>query len=172
MGLWKIINRLTLMLGVMGITSILGAEIAKSEESTLKNEVNAVSNLMYAVNPPGVNIPGISQAMVVNDGKIMYLSGHIAMGADGNFVGDTVEEQLKQVMANMAYTLKEAGADFSNVARLTVYVRDYDISMLEGIRKIRDQFVNQDLPPASALIGVAALFHPGALVEVDAVVVF
>lgn len=163
------LNRMIVV--AVGMIALLASEATKANESNVKKEINVPAK-MYAVNPPGVNIPGISQAMVVNEGKIMYMSGHIAMGPNGDFVGDTVEEQLKQVMSNLAYTLKEAGADFSNVARLTVYIRDYDISMLDGVRNVRDQFVNQELPPASALIGVAALFHPNALVEVDAVVVF
>ena len=130
-----------------------------------------VMDKMYAVNPPGANIPGISQAMVVNDGKLMFLSGHVAINAEGAFSGSTVEEQLEQVLANIALTLKEANADFSNVARVTIYVKDYDLSMLPVIRQVRDKFVNSEKPPASALIGVASLFHPESLVEVDAIAV-
>jgi 2-iminobutanoate/2-iminopropanoate deaminase len=34
-----------------------------------------------------------------------------------------------------------------------------------------DRFIEAALPPAGALIGVAALFHPDVLVEVDAIAV-
>ena len=69
----------------------------------------------------------------------------------------------------MQATLTAAGSDFSHVARLTLYVRDYDPTELEAIRQVRDAFVNAEKPPASALIGVASLFHPEVRVEVDAV---
>lgn len=126
---------------------------------------------MKMVNPAGVNIPGVSQAVVVESGKVMYLSGHVPMGADGKIVGKTIEEQLDQVLANMKYTLKAAGTDFSSLVRVTVYIKGYDITKLAGIRKVRDKWLNMKQPPASALIGVAELFHPQALVEVDAVAV-
>lgn len=126
---------------------------------------------MKIINPAGVKIPGVSQAVVVESGKVMYLSGHVPMGADGKIVGKTIEEQLDRVLANMEYTLKAAGTDFSSLVRVTVYVKGYDISKLQGIRKVRDKWLNMKQPPASALVGVAELFHPQALVEVDAVAV-
>lgn len=126
---------------------------------------------MKIVNPAGVKIPGVSQAVVVESGKVMYLSGHVPMGADGKIAGKTIEEQLEQVLANMKRTLEAANTDFSSLVRVTIYVKGYDISKLEGIRKVRDKWLNMKQPPASALVGVAELFHPQVLVEVDAVAV-
>ncbi len=125
--------------------------------------------MLRAVNPPGADIPGISQAMIVESGRLMYLSGHVPFGPDG--LKSDFESQLDQVFANMKATLAEAGTDFSSVARLTFFVRDYDGSQLEALRTVRDRWVDTENPPASALIGVAALFHPDVLVEVDAVAV-
>lgn len=59
----------------------------------------------------------------------------------------------------------------SAVARLTIYVRNYDPASLLLIRATRDLWINPERPPASALIGVASLFHPDVLVEVDAIAV-
>lgn len=129
----------------------------------------AEDSMLKAVNPPGADIPGISQAMIVESGKLMYLSGHVPFGPDG--LGSDFESQLDQIFANMKATLAEAGTDFSALARITFYVRDYDGSQLDTLRVVRDRWVNTDNPPASALIGVAALFHPDVLVEVDAVAV-
>tara|TARA_R110000868_G_scaffold129885_4_gene339169 strand:+ start:118 stop:534 length:417 start_codon:yes stop_codon:yes gene_type:complete len=123
---------------------------------------------MRAINPPGPQIPGISQAMLIPGGDLLILSGHIPLGPDG-IVGDDLTTQLEQIFENMAATLREAGADFSNVARLTIYVRDYHQDMLPTIRAVRDRYVNLESPPASALIGVAALAFPEILVEVDAI---
>lgn len=165
-------SRLALVLAtILAANSPVYARAEAAKDPAGEKGKNIVTN-MQAVNPKGSNIPGISQAMIVENGRLMFLSGHVAIGADGEFAGETVEEQLQQVLANISLTLKEAGADFNNVARITIYVRDYDISMLPAIRKVRDKFVNLERPPASALIGVASLFHPKSLVEVDAIAVF
>lgn len=136
----------------------------------LPNFALAEDAMLRSVNPPGADIPGISQAMIVEGGKLMYLSGHVPFGKDGISVAN-FEAQLDQVFANMKATLKEAGTDFSAVARLTFYIRGYDGSQLDALRTVRDRWVNTANPPASALIGVAALFHPDVLVEVDAIAV-
>ncbi|WP_199824512.1 RidA family protein [Metapseudomonas resinovorans] len=126
---------------------------------------------MRAVNPPGAVIPGISQAMLVEKGRLMLLSGHVPLGLDGSVVATTLEGQMQQVMENLSATLKAADADFSNVARLTIYVRGYQPRQLEGIRAVRDRWIDRSRPPASALIGVESLFHPQVLVEIEAIAV-
>ncbi|MEM7777001.1 MAG: RidA family protein [Pseudomonadota bacterium] len=126
---------------------------------------------MRAVNPPGANIPGISQAMAVESGRLVFLSGHVPLKSDGSVVGPGLEAQLEQVFSNIRTTLAAAGADFSNVARLTIYIRDYRPEDLPTIRNVRDRFVNTRNPPASALVGVSALFRDNVRVEVDAIAV-
>ncbi len=123
---------------------------------------------MRAINPPGPSIPGISQAMLVSGDSLLFLSGHLALGPEG-IVGDDLATQLDQVFKNLRATLQEAGAEFTNVARLTIYVRDYNVEMLPTIREIRDRYVDAQRPPASAIIGVAALAFPDVLIEVDAI---
>jgi 2-iminobutanoate/2-iminopropanoate deaminase len=125
---------------------------------------------LHAVNPPGPSIPGLSQAMIVEGGRLMLLSGHVPIQADGTMAGPGLEAQLVQTFENLAATLAAAGAGFANVARLTIYVRDFSSDQLPTIRAVRDRFLDLDRPaPASALIGVAALFLPDVLVEVDAI---
>jgi enamine deaminase RidA (YjgF/YER057c/UK114 family) len=124
---------------------------------------------MRAVNPPGSAMPGISQAMIVDDARLVVLSGHGPMRPDGSIAGPGLEPQLRQVFDNLSATLVAAGAGFRDVARLTLYVRDYRPDQLPLIRGMRDRYVDTMRPPASALIGVSALFHPDMLVEADAI---
>ena len=131
---------------------------------------HAETSMLKPVNPPGADIPGISQAMIVEQGRLMFLSGHVPFGPEGFAEGDFAA-QLDQVFANMDATLQEAGADLSSIARITFFVPGYDGSQLDTLRTVRDRWVNTDNPPASALIGVDALFHPEVLVEVDAIAV-
>ncbi len=127
--------------------------------------------VLQVINPPGANIPGLSQGVIVEGGRLMFLSGHVPIRPDGTIAGPALEDQLIQVFSNISQTLSAAGASFETVARLTIYIRGYQPEQLPVIRSIRDRFVNVKHPPASALIGVAALFHPDVLVEVDAVAV-
>jgi 2-iminobutanoate/2-iminopropanoate deaminase len=127
--------------------------------------------MIRAVNPPQAVIPGISHGVVVESGRILFLSGHVPFGPEGVVGGNELTSQLEQAFVNLRATLAAAGATFANVARLTLYVRDYTPSLLPHIREVRDRWINPGCPPASALIGVASLFHPDVLVEVDAIAV-
>lgn len=131
--------------------------------------LHAEDAMLKSINPPNADIPGISQAIIMPaSGQTMYLSGHVPFGPNGIAKGDFAA-QLDQVFSNMQATLNEAGTDFSSVARLTFFVVGYDGSQLDDLRTVRDRWINTETPPASALIGVEALFHPDVLVEVDAV---
>ncbi len=123
--------------------------------------------MMRAINTAGEEIPGISQAILVENGRLLILSGHVPFAPEGATAERGLERQLVQVFENIAATLANAGVGFDAVARLTIYIRDYSQDLLPMIRSVRDRYVNSELPPASALTGVAALFHPDVLVEID-----
>ncbi|WP_234624723.1 RidA family protein [Agrobacterium vitis] len=106
--------------------------------------------------------------MLISEGRLLILSGHVPFDGKGEVVSDDLAAQLDRVFENMQATLHAAGTDFSAVARLTIYVRDYDPSQLPTIRAVRDRWINGECPPANALIGVAELVFPEMLVEVDA----
>jgi 2-iminobutanoate/2-iminopropanoate deaminase len=102
---------------------------------------------------------------------LLLLSGLLSTNSEGAIIGDSLDSQLVQIFENIAGTLKAAGTDFHSVARLTYYVVNYQPSNLQVIRSVRDRFVNLERPPASTLIGVAALALPKFLVEVDTIAV-
>ncbi len=124
--------------------------------------------MLRPINPPGPAIPGISQAMLIESGRPLLLSGHVPFDAAGKVCATDLAAQLDQVFQNIGATLQAAGVGFEAIARLTIYVRDYEPALLPTIRAVRDRWINAERPPASALIGVASLFHPDVLVEVDA----
>jgi enamine deaminase RidA (YjgF/YER057c/UK114 family) len=123
---------------------------------------------MKSINLPGQSIPQTSAAMLVSGGDLLFISGQVAFGENG-IVGDDLASQLDQAFRNLEAVLHEAGATFDNVVRMTIYVVDYEQSMLEAIRDVRGRYVNMERPPASTLLGVASLFIPGLFVEVEAI---
>jgi 2-iminobutanoate/2-iminopropanoate deaminase len=128
--------------------------------------------MLTSIVPAGLSIPpGLSPAILIKGGNLLLLSGLVSFNSEGVIVGDDVESQLLQTFENIATTLKAAGADFHSVARFTYYIVNYQPSHLQVIRSVRDRFINLAKPPASTLIGVAALALPKLLVEVDAIAV-
>ena len=111
--------------------------------------------------------PPISHyADAVVAGDTLYISGIVPIDADGNVVGDDVVAQTRQVFANMRLVLAAAGAQPSDVVKVTVYLLDVDDRPL--INPVREEFFG-DARPASTLVEVSRLAVPGARVEIEAI---
>jgi 2-iminobutanoate/2-iminopropanoate deaminase len=124
--------------------------------------------VLQSVNAPGASFPGVSQGVIIGGGRLLALSGHVPVDAAGNLVTGDFEAQLTAVFENIGRTLSAAGVGFEAVARFTIYVTDYEPSMLAVLRTVRSRFVSATTPPASALVAVAALYDPRVRVEIDA----
>jgi enamine deaminase RidA (YjgF/YER057c/UK114 family) len=111
---------------------------------------------------------GYSHVVSIPAGRLVWTSGQVPMDADRNVVaGGDWEGQTRLVFQNVGKALRAAGADWPDVVKLTFFV--VDVSALETIRAVRDEFVNTAAPPTSSLVQVAGLFHPDVLIEVEAV---
>jgi reactive intermediate/imine deaminase len=125
------------------------------------------SGLTYIPAPEGV-APGRGYTHVVTGtGRLVVISGQVALDADGEVVGKGDQAaQGRQVFENLRRCLAAAGATFSDVIKLTVFVTD--IAYLPEIRTVRDEFVDVQRPPASSAVQVAALIRPELLIEIEA----
>jgi enamine deaminase RidA (YjgF/YER057c/UK114 family) len=120
--------------------------------------------------PPGVAPSNGYTHVVAGTGRLVAISGQIALDEAGQLVGrDDAEAQARQVFANLRSCLTAAGATFDNVIKLTCFVTD--MAWLPVIRSVRDTFVDTARPPASTAVQVTALFRPDLLVEIDALAV-
>ena len=124
-------------------------------------------------NPPEISLPaGYSHAVVVNGGKMIYLSGQVGLNKQGEMVGKAdFRVQATQVFTNLRAALAAAGATPKDVVKLNYYVVGLNHDKLVALREVRDQFIDKEHPPASTLAGVAALFREDAMLEVEAVAV-
>jgi 2-iminobutanoate/2-iminopropanoate deaminase len=103
----------------------------------------------------------------VRIGELLFVSGCIAVDGQGSLVGgDDVVAQTRQVFANLAAILKEAGAGFADVAKVTVFLTDIDDRA--RINPVREEFF-RTTRPASTLVEVSRLVVPGAKVEIELV---
>jgi 2-iminobutanoate/2-iminopropanoate deaminase len=115
---------------------------------------------------------GYSHAVVVNGGKIVFLSGQVGLDKHGEMVGkDDFHAQVAQAFSNLRSALAAAGATPNDLVKLNYYVVGLNHDKLVAIRDVRDQMINKEHPPASTLAGVQALFREDALIEVEAVAV-
>jgi enamine deaminase RidA (YjgF/YER057c/UK114 family) len=122
-------------------------------------------------NPDGLHKPmGYSHLAEVSGGKLVYISGQVALDKSGNVVGkDDFRAQVRQVFENLKTAVGAAGGDFNHVIKLNIYV--LDVSRLSDLREVRDEFVNTHNPPASTLVQAVKLARPEFLVEVEAIAV-
>ena len=107
---------------------------------------------------------------IVATGKMLFVSGQIAIDPATNqlvYDGD-VAKQTEQVMANLAAILKEAGADFGDIVKTGVYLKDMnDFAIVNGVYAC---YFDEATAPARACVEVARL-PKDVLVEIDCIAV-
>src|SRR3954469_20185433 len=79
--------------------------------------------LMCADFPP----PAGAYSPAAKAGPFVFVSGQVPRDpVSGALVGDDVESQTKQVIANVERALRAAGAELSDVVSIIVYLADID----------------------------------------------
>ncbi|MCL6626694.1 MAG: RidA family protein, partial [Alicyclobacillus shizuokensis] len=104
-----------------------------------------------------------SQAVEI--GGVVYTSGQIPLRPDGTLVEGDVEEQVKQVLANLDAVLAAAGVRRTNVVKATIFLTD--LADFDTVNEAYGAFFG-DHRPARSCVQVAAL-PKGAKVEIELV---
>ena len=127
---------------------------------------------LECINPTDLPTPATYTQVVVATGtKLIFVSGQEPEDLEGKLVvrGDFAV-QADRVFTNLGRALAAAGALPRHVAKITVYVvnyqRDIHLPIVEAARKK----LFGDHKAADVVLGVAAL-SPDYLIEVDAVAV-
>ena len=107
-------------------------------------------------------IGAYSQAVLV-DG-ILYISGQIPINPENGNLVEEIEEETHQVMKNLKAILHEAGLDFSNVVKTSIFLTDMKNFPL--VNDIYSSYFSNDDYPARETIQVAAL-PKGVSVEIS-----
>jgi len=129
----------------------------------------AVAQSLQRINPPGLSTP-TTYSHIVRAGKTLYIAGQVGADATGKVAGSGMVEQLEQVLKNLQTALKSQGADFSHIARITIYTTDVDAFRAPDAAAVRARYFGTHLP-ASTLVGVARLASPDFKVEIEATAV-
>ena len=128
---------------------------------------------LTVVNPQKLYDPstnGYSTAVITpRVGRVAYISGQGGQDSTGALSPDFAV-QVKQAYANLRTALEAIGARPDQVAKLTIFVVDHDMSKLEVLTRNVNEMFGGALP-AQTLVPVPKLAIDTMLFEVEAVVV-
>jgi enamine deaminase RidA (YjgF/YER057c/UK114 family) len=115
---------------------------------------------------------GFSQGIEVRGAeRVLYCAGQTSVDANGAPMhpGD-MAAQMNQALNNLETVLGHAGLTLANVVRLNYYTRDV-AAFIQAASTFGPRLHAAGCQPSSTLLGVATLFHPDILVEIEATAV-
>lgn len=104
-------------------------------------------------------------SQAIQSGDFLFVSGQIPVDPETGEVVEGIENQTKQVMENILAILKEAGTDFSQVVKFTIYLQSMDD--FGTVNEIYGKYLIQPYP-ARATVEVGRL-PKDVLVEMDCI---
>jgi len=118
--------------------------------------------------PPVLNL--YSQVVVSSAARWAFISGQVALDAQGHLIGADHASQALQAFRNLRLALRAVGADPQNITKMTLYVVDHRPELIEPIFAAGRVAFDGEWPlTASVFIGVHRLGLPEWLIEIDAV---
>lgn len=118
---------------------------------TQKTE-NMSKTIISTDNAPAAIGP-YSQAVMA--GNTLYCSGQIAINPEtGALDTSNIENETRQVMKNIGEVLKEAGMDYSNVVKTSIFMKSVD--QYAAVNGVYAEYFT-DNPPAREAVEVARL---------------
>lgn len=105
----------------------------------------------------------------VGNSKLLFVTGQIAMDDNGNAMApNNIEEQTEIVFQKIADILNEAGGDFENIVKVTIYLKD--IKDFAKVSIIRNKYLDSSRP-ASTLVEISNTVKEGCDVEIEVVAI-
>lgn len=115
---------------------------------------------------------GFVQANRIDGGnKILFFAGQVSVDDSGNLLhaGD-MKKQINQIFDNLEIILDQAGMQLQDIVRLTYFTTDVS-KFADTIQVTVNRLEKGNCKPATSLIGVASLFHPDCVIELEATAV-
>jgi enamine deaminase RidA (YjgF/YER057c/UK114 family) len=107
-------------------------------------------------------------AQCVTTGPLVFVAGQVGWDENEQLASTDIEPQVRKAFDNVRSALRAAGADLEDIVSMTVYLnKPWHFDEFLRIRKdILGEYV-----AASAMIGIANLYNPEMLVEIQATAV-
>lgn len=115
---------------------------------------------------------GFSQAIEARGGqRVLYCAGQTSVDGEGNPLHPgNMEAQIGLALDNLEAVLRQGSMSLKNVVRLNYYTTDIP-AFFAGAAVLGPRLQAAGIQPASTLLGVASLFHPDVLIEIEATAV-
>ena len=129
------------------------------------------SAVARAILPEGWPAPrGYANGMVA-EGRVLVTGGLVGWDAQGVFAKGFVA-QLRQTLANIKAVVEAGGGKVEDIVRLTWYVTDIEAyrASLKEMGPVYREVLGRHFP-AMAVVAVAALVEPEAMLEIEATAV-
>ena len=96
-----------------------------------------------------------NQAIKINN--TLFISGQVAMDPNNNneLIKSSITDETHQVMKNLSAILEEAGMDFTNVVKTTIFLSD--MSYFKEINSIYGSYLKDGEEPARETVAVKTL---------------
>src|SRR6056297_2071425 len=104
-----------------------------------------------------------SQAVEINN--TLYISGQLPINAETQEMPDKISDQAEVVMKNIGIILEEAGYNYQQVIKSTIFLAD--INNFQEMNEIYGKYYKEN-PPARSAFQVANL-PKGAKIEIETI---
>ena len=123
------------------------------------------------INPSTLMQPtGYSHVVVASGTKRVYVAGQTGVDSTGTLAGPDLTSQTAQALRNVGAALEAGGATWDDVAKMTILVVGFEVSMTDSLFAGMGEVFGDAMPaPAITLHGVQSLFEPQFLVEIEAI---
>jgi len=121
------------------------------------------TSFMAADGPPPIG----PYSAGVQAGDLVFLSGQVAIDAEGHITGYSAIEQARKVMENMKAQLAAAGLGMDAVVKTTIFLADIDD--FQNINDVYAEYFSEPYP-ARSTVQVAAL-PKGVKLEIEAIAI-
>lgn len=118
------------------------------------------------INTTGAPAPIGPYSQAVKAGNMLFISGQIALDAkDGTLHTGDIAKETEVVMENLRAILIEAGADFSNIVKTTIFLMD--MGQFGQVNEVYGRYFESN-PPARETVQVSGL-PKGVNVEISVI---
>ena len=118
------------------------------ERNFIFDKISHMSKKIIKTSNAPAPIGPYNQAVIA--GNMLFISGQVAINpSTGELNMNTIAEEATQVMKNLKAVLTEAGCDFSNVVKTTIFLSD--MALFSEVNEIYSGFFVDDFPARETL---------------------
>jgi 2-iminobutanoate/2-iminopropanoate deaminase len=148
---------------------VVGAIAARIRSKLLQLIQHIMTREIITTQQAPAPVGPYNQAIAAS-GKMLFVSGQISIDPQTNqlvHMGDVVK-QTELVMANLAAILQQAGANWPDVVKTGVFLKD--MNDFAAMNEVYGKYFDAETAPARACVEVARL-PKDVLVEIDCIAV-